>query len=203
MRRTPTPAGRTSPQRTVADQQRCDFADLRCAPGRNRTCDTRFRKPLLYPLSYEGVRPISYRPGDAHECPGVPWVPKGAVGRAGSGSSAGRNTHGAPSVRSARWRPRAPSADLGCYAARRALLTRGNGFRGRLDPGERPTRSFVHRYRGCASCGSVAGHVTHEVPGAWHSESTGKSTVSRSGTRLVGRRANSSSGQCRWFAQDW
>jgi hypothetical protein len=25
------------------------------APGRNRTCDTRFRKPLLYPLSYEGA----------------------------------------------------------------------------------------------------------------------------------------------------
>ena len=24
------------------------------APGRNRTCDTRFRKPLLCPLSYEG-----------------------------------------------------------------------------------------------------------------------------------------------------
>ena len=24
------------------------------APGRTRTCDTRFRKPLLYPLSYEG-----------------------------------------------------------------------------------------------------------------------------------------------------
>src|SRR6266516_5909690 len=24
------------------------------APGRNRTCDTRFRKPLLFPLSYEG-----------------------------------------------------------------------------------------------------------------------------------------------------
>jgi hypothetical protein len=24
------------------------------APGRIRTCDTRFRKPLLYPLSYEG-----------------------------------------------------------------------------------------------------------------------------------------------------
>ncbi len=24
------------------------------APGRNRTCDKRFRKPLLYPLSYEG-----------------------------------------------------------------------------------------------------------------------------------------------------
>jgi hypothetical protein len=25
------------------------------APGRNRTCGTRFRKPLLYPLSYRGV----------------------------------------------------------------------------------------------------------------------------------------------------
>jgi hypothetical protein len=24
------------------------------APGRNRTSDTRFRKPVLYPLSYEG-----------------------------------------------------------------------------------------------------------------------------------------------------
>jgi hypothetical protein len=28
-----------------------------CALGRNRTCDTRFRKPLLYPLSYEGRGP--------------------------------------------------------------------------------------------------------------------------------------------------
>jgi hypothetical protein len=26
------------------------------ALGRNRTCDTRFRKPVLYPLSYEGPR---------------------------------------------------------------------------------------------------------------------------------------------------
>jgi hypothetical protein len=25
------------------------------APGRIRTCDTRFRKPMLYPLSYEGL----------------------------------------------------------------------------------------------------------------------------------------------------
>jgi hypothetical protein len=33
------------------------------APGRNRTSDTRFRKPLLYPLSYEGesLTPL-YRP---------------------------------------------------------------------------------------------------------------------------------------------
>ncbi len=27
------------------------------APGRIRTCDTRFRKPMLYPLSYEGGAP--------------------------------------------------------------------------------------------------------------------------------------------------
>jgi hypothetical protein len=26
-------------------------------PGRTRTCDPRFRKPVLYPLSYEGKRP--------------------------------------------------------------------------------------------------------------------------------------------------
>lgn len=25
------------------------------APGMTRTCDTRFRKPLLYPLSYGGA----------------------------------------------------------------------------------------------------------------------------------------------------
>ena len=42
------------------------------APGRNRTYDTRFRKPMLYPLSYEGLRPISYLPGRSQECPGVP-----------------------------------------------------------------------------------------------------------------------------------
>jgi hypothetical protein len=33
-------------------------ADLVGAPGRIRTCGTRFRKPLLYPLSYEGLRPF-------------------------------------------------------------------------------------------------------------------------------------------------
>ena len=30
--------------------------DQRGAPGKIRTCDTRFRKPMLYPLSYEGAR---------------------------------------------------------------------------------------------------------------------------------------------------
>ncbi len=29
------------------------------APDRTRTCGTRFRKPLLYPLSYRGVKPDS------------------------------------------------------------------------------------------------------------------------------------------------
>ena len=32
-----------------------DFGFRFCsAPDRIRTCDTRFRKPMLYPLSYEG-----------------------------------------------------------------------------------------------------------------------------------------------------
>src|SRR5688500_429633 len=30
-----------------------------CALGRIRTCDTRFRKPMLYPLSYEGGRQLT------------------------------------------------------------------------------------------------------------------------------------------------
>ncbi len=30
------------------------YEDFRGAPGRIRTCDARFRKPMLYPLSYEG-----------------------------------------------------------------------------------------------------------------------------------------------------
>lgn len=33
------------------------FFNLR-APGMIRTCDTRFRKPVLYPLSYEGINLI-------------------------------------------------------------------------------------------------------------------------------------------------
>ena len=41
-------------------QKRVDLR-LRCAPGRIRTCGTRFRKPLLYPLSYGGSQPNSLR----------------------------------------------------------------------------------------------------------------------------------------------
>jgi hypothetical protein len=32
-------------------------------PGRNRTCDTRFRKAVLYPLSYEGEKWVEPRSG--------------------------------------------------------------------------------------------------------------------------------------------
>ena len=38
------------PQTRVNDVSRHHKSAL----GRNRTCDTRFRKPVLYPLSYEG-----------------------------------------------------------------------------------------------------------------------------------------------------
>ena len=30
---------------------------------------------MLYPLSYEGLRPTCYPPGDTRECPGVPGRP--------------------------------------------------------------------------------------------------------------------------------
>lgn len=39
------PAGFASTAKTLANIG---------APGRNRTCDARFRKPTLYPLSYGG-----------------------------------------------------------------------------------------------------------------------------------------------------
>jgi hypothetical protein len=39
---------------------------MNCAPGRIRTCDTRFRRAVLYPLSYEGMycqaQPTGSRP---------------------------------------------------------------------------------------------------------------------------------------------
>jgi hypothetical protein len=38
---------------------------------------------MLYPLSYEGLRPISYLGGDTRECPGVPRSAKRSNGRAG------------------------------------------------------------------------------------------------------------------------
>ena len=60
---------------------------LSCAPGRIRTSDTRFRKPMLYPLSYGSTRPsrlgahleqqasrvlkIGYRANSPIDLPGV------------------------------------------------------------------------------------------------------------------------------------
>src|ERR1700739_1814135 len=38
-----------------------------CAPGRIRTCDTGFRRAVLYPLSYEGGRP---KGSDSRDWPG-------------------------------------------------------------------------------------------------------------------------------------
>lgn len=37
-----------------ATRNRVTTRRRRHAPGRIRTCDTRFRKPVLYPLSYGG-----------------------------------------------------------------------------------------------------------------------------------------------------
>jgi len=38
---------------SLGDEPRVGWV-TRCAPGRIRTCDTRFRRAVLYPLSYEG-----------------------------------------------------------------------------------------------------------------------------------------------------
>jgi hypothetical protein len=39
-----------------------------CAPGRIRTCDTRFRKPMLYPLSYEGLPAVCRQTHSLNAC---------------------------------------------------------------------------------------------------------------------------------------
>ena len=44
--------------RTQRPKQESPYAGIVGAPGWNRTSDTRFRKPVLYPLSYEGIMPI-------------------------------------------------------------------------------------------------------------------------------------------------
>ena len=46
--------GAAEPEKSVQDQP--ESLGKKGAPGRNRTYDTRFRKPLLYPLSYEGAK---------------------------------------------------------------------------------------------------------------------------------------------------
>jgi hypothetical protein len=39
-------------------------AEEKCAPGRIRTCGTRYRKPVLYPLSYGGMHRSAAQTGD-------------------------------------------------------------------------------------------------------------------------------------------
>ena len=47
--------GRCAPDGVlIAGELQETFEFSLCAPGRIRTCDTRFRKPVLYPLSYGG-----------------------------------------------------------------------------------------------------------------------------------------------------
>ena len=46
-------------------------------------------------------------------------------------------------------------------------LNWGNLFGGRLDVREGSRDGSSTGTAGCASCGSVAGHFAHEVPGAW------------------------------------
>jgi hypothetical protein len=60
---------------------------------------------MLYPLSYEGLRPISYLAGDTHKCPGVP-----------SGAERGHQVH---RRRFRRWSAHAPST-FRAHATRRA-----------------------------------------------------------------------------------
>ncbi len=127
----------------------CSHADV-CA----------MRKPLLYPLSYEGLRPISYLPADSHECPVVPTVTiRCHPRRVGSGSTAGGGTHGAFS---AVCDPACPGGigQAPALPPRRRLTEHPPG---RL----RPLRSLDLRERRrdgsctgtarCASCGSIAG----------------------------------------------
>jgi hypothetical protein len=48
------PADFWSPRRLSGTRSASHETLAISAPGRNRTCDLRFRKPLLYPLSYGG-----------------------------------------------------------------------------------------------------------------------------------------------------
>jgi hypothetical protein len=122
---------------------------------------------MLYPLSYEGLRPISYRPGDTHECPGVPsGAHRCHLGRRWR-SVAGRRTRGAFFAHT---RPGLPGGDHGCPAlisgvihspsTSGALATAaelGNTFGGRLDVREGSRDRSCTGTAGCDSCGSVAG----------------------------------------------
>jgi hypothetical protein len=100
--------------------------------------------------------------------------------RSGGGSVAGWRTRGAV------WGHTGavlPGGDSGCPAlisggtrspsisgAFATSLEQGNTFRRRLDLREGSRDCSCTGTARCASCGSVAGHLAHEVPGAWPSE---------------------------------
>ena len=50
---------RSSPETSMSHISRGN-TPLTCAPGKIRTCDTGFRRAVLYPLSYEGDRLAAY-----------------------------------------------------------------------------------------------------------------------------------------------
>jgi hypothetical protein len=56
-----TPWSRLQPLRAWVLRRPSDLRKRRGAPGRIRTGGTRFRKPLLYPLSYGGLGPAQRR----------------------------------------------------------------------------------------------------------------------------------------------
>ena len=125
------------------------------APGRNRTYDTRFRKPLLYPLSYEGLRPTSYLPAETSECPGVPTSANRCQTVCWERFRRWWRTRGAFF---GRLRPRLLSSFGQAHRCHRVTATHRAAAGGsRLDLQERPRDRSLHRYRGVRSCGSVAG----------------------------------------------
>jgi hypothetical protein len=63
--------------RKLSDRRSCWSTEISLdhvsAPGRIRTCGTRFRKPLLYPLSYEGLSLVE--PSGAWPLRASGWCP--------------------------------------------------------------------------------------------------------------------------------
>ncbi len=106
------------------------FSPIRrdCAPGVNRTPDTRFRKPLLYPLSYEGGRaPPRADGGPLRQSRMLPNLPIDGCGREGDARGHGVPRRTKPCVR-LRVATRSPSGNgselQGLRSGRRSLPVR-------------------------------------------------------------------------------
>jgi hypothetical protein len=142
---------------------------------------------MLYPLSYEGLRPISYLAGDIHECPGVPWgahrchrvcvaVAPSLVGGYAEQISGTRGA-ACPSVTAGaqRW-SRVLSTRRAHPEHSPRLLSWENVFAADLMFARGHAIVSCTGTAGCASCGSDAGHLAHEVPGAWLLATTAATT---------------------------